>query len=289
MPMRRGVPAHVLGGLIILMGFLLSISLILSIPSPLTTVTGYLNLTANAYLGLGNNLLVIVGVNNFNFPITGLNLYIPRTGTNITISTKIPSNSYFLVMIYQGFNSTAIIAPGLMITGNPGNLANLTRTNSAYGLNATAIVYDITKKSTFQLTTQDSGVIYAVPLITNLTKPTLGIYVFQMIPVGNTEITGFNIVSVSQQFIGEVRCNVSEPIAMTPNTPMHFTINITAANGTLKPLDIMYECNATPISSLPTLLYLNLALKYTYTYNGIMINREEWFQVYVAPMQLSNT
>ncbi|WP_243680799.1 hypothetical protein [Vulcanisaeta souniana] len=84
MPMRRGgVPAYVLGGLIILMGgFLLSISLILSIPSPLTAVTGYLNLTANAYLGLGgNNLLVIVGgVNNFNFPITELNLYIPVLG-----------------------------------------------------------------------------------------------------------------------------------------------------------------------------------------------------------------
>ncbi len=289
MPMRRGVPAHVLGGLIILMGFLLSISLILSIPSPLTTVTGYLNLTANAYLGLGNNLLAIIGVNNFNFPITGLNLYIPRTGTNITISTKIPSNSYFLVMIYQGFNSTAIIAPGLTITGDPGNLANLTRSNSAYGLNATAIVYDVTKKSTFQLTTQDSSIIYAVPLITNLTKPSLSIYIFQMIPMGNTEITGFNMVSISQQVIGEVKCNVSEPIVITPNTPMYFTINITAANGTLKPLGIWYECNATPTTSLPSLLYLNLALKYVYTYNNIVIRREDWYPVYITPMQLSNT
>ncbi|BDR92389.1 hypothetical protein [Vulcanisaeta souniana] len=287
--MRRGVPAYVLGGLIILMGFLLSISLILSIPSPLTAVTGYLNLTANAYLGLGNNLLVIVGVNNFNFPITELNLYIPSTGTNITISTKIPSSSYFLVMIYQGVNSTVITAPGLTITGNPGNLANLTRSNSAYGLNATTIVYDVTKKSTFQLTTQDSGIIYAVPLITNLTKPALGIYVFQMTPMGNTEITGFNMVSISQQFIGEVKCNISEPITITPNTPIHFTINITTTNGTLKPLGIWYTCNATPTSSLPSLLYLNLALKYDYTYNSIVINREDWFSVYIVPMQMSNT
>jgi len=100
--MVRGMPAYALGGLIILIGTVLSISLILSIPSPITTITGYLNITANAYLGVGENLLVIVGQNNFNLPITNLNIYIPRTGTNITITTEIPSGSYFLVMVYQG-------------------------------------------------------------------------------------------------------------------------------------------------------------------------------------------
>ncbi|WP_243679207.1 hypothetical protein [Vulcanisaeta distributa] len=119
--MARGIPAYALGGLIILVGFIASLTLIISIPSPLTTVTGYLNLTANAYLGFGSNLLVIMGTNNFNFPITELNIYIPRTGTNITISGKIPSGSYFLVMVYQGgLNNTVIIAPGLSVTGYPG-------------------------------------------------------------------------------------------------------------------------------------------------------------------------
>lgn len=277
--------------MIILVGFMASLSLILSIPSPLTTVTGYLNLTANAYLGFGNNLLVIVGTNNFNFPITELSIYIPRTGTNITISGKIPSGSYFLVMIYQGLNNTVIIAPpGLSVTGYPGgDLADLTKSGVAYGFNATVLVYDVVKRELFQLTTQDSGIVYAVPLITNLSIPILGVYVFQMAPMGgSTNITGFNLVSLGQ-VIGEVRCNFSEPIPVLPGGPTYFAINISSINGTLKPLGTWYYCNATPTTSLPTLLYLNLALKYVYTYNNIVIIREDWFPVYIAPMQMSNT
>lgn len=124
-----------------------------------------------------------MGINNFNFPITELNIYIPRTGTNMTISGKIPSGSYFLIMIYQGPNNTVIMAPGLGVTGNPGNLANLTKSGGvAYSLNATAIVYDVVRRGgVFQLTTQDSGVVYAVPVITNLSRPILGgVYIFQM-------------------------------------------------------------------------------------------------------------
>ncbi|MGC8607193.1 MAG: hypothetical protein ACP5GZ_10195 [Vulcanisaeta sp.] len=287
--MRRGIPAYMLGGLIILVGFIASLTLILSIPSPLTTVTGYLNLTANAYLGFGNNLLVIIGTNNFNFPIKELNIYIPRTGTNITIGSSIPSGSYFLVMIYQEPNNTVIIAPGLSITGSPGNLANLTKSGVAYSLNTTAMVYDVVKNSVFQLTTQDSGIIYAVPVITNLSKPILGIYVFQMAPMGSAEVMGFNLISLGQQVIGEVKCNVSEPIPVLPSGLTYFVINISSINGTLTPLGIWYTCNATPTSSLPSLLYLNLALKYVYTYNSIVINREDWFSVYIVPMQMSNT
>ncbi|WP_252901644.1 hypothetical protein [Vulcanisaeta sp. JCM 14467] len=129
--MARGIPAYALGGLIILVGFIASLTLILSIPSPLTTVTGYLNMTANAYLGFGSNLLVAIGQNNFNFPITRVSIYIPRTGTNITLSGEIPSGSYFLLMIYQGLNNTVIVSPGLSVTGNPGNLANLTKSGVA--------------------------------------------------------------------------------------------------------------------------------------------------------------
>ena len=287
--MARGIPAYALGGLIILVGFIASLSLILSTPSPLTTVTGYLNITANAYLGIGNNLLVIIGTNNFNFPITELNIHIPSTGTNITVGSNIPSGSYFLVMIYQELNNTVIIAPGLSIAGNPGNLANLTKSGVAYSLNTTAIVYDVVKSSTFQLTTQDSGIVYAVPVVMNLSKPMLGIYVFQMAPMGSAEIMGLNLISLGQQVIGEVKCNVSEPIPVLPGEPTYFAINISSINGTLKPLGIWYTCNATPTTSLPSLLYLNLALKYVYTYNNIVIRREDWFPVYIVPMQMSNT
>ncbi|GAB6947787.1 hypothetical protein JCM16161A_19170 [Vulcanisaeta sp. JCM 16161] len=286
--MARGIPAYALGGLIILVGFIASLSLILSIPSPLTTVTGYLNLTANAYLGFGSNLLVVMGVNNFNFPITELSIYIPRTGTNITISGEIPSGSYFILMIYQGLNNTVIIAPGLSVTGYPGNLANLTRSGFAYGLNATAVVYGVVKKGVFQLTTQDSGVIYAVPLITNLSRPILRVYIFQMAPMGSTNITGFNLISLGQ-VVGEVKCNVSEPIPVLPSGPTYFAMNISSINGTLRPLGVWYYCNATPTTSLPSLLYLSMAMRYVYTYNTIVIRREDWFPVYIAPMQMSNT
>ena len=286
--MARGIPAYALGGLIILVGFIASLSLILSVPSPLTTVTGYLNITANAYLGFGSNLLVIIGQNNFNFPITKLSIYIPRTGTNITVSGEIPSSSYFLLMIYQGLNNTVIVSPGLSVTGNPGNLANLTKSGVAYSLNATAVVYNVVKRGLFQLTTQDSGVVYAIPVITNVSRPIIDVYVFQMAPMGGTEVTGFNLVSLGQ-VIGEVRCNVSEPIPALPSEPTYFAVNISSINGTLKPLGIWYTCNATPTTSLPSLLNLNLALKYVYTYNNIVIRREDWFPVYIIPMQLSNT
>ena len=286
--MARGIPAYALGGLIILVGFIASLSLILSVPSPLTTVTGYLNITANAYLGFGSNLLVIIGQNNFNFPITKVSIYIPRTGTNITVSGEIPSGSYFLLMIYQGLNNTVIVAPGLSVAGNPGNLANLTKSGVAYSLNATAVVYDVIKRELFQLMTQDSGVVYAVPVITNASRPIIGIYIFQMAPMGSTEVTGFDLVSLGQ-VIGEVKCNVSETIPVMPGEPTYFAVNISSINGTLKPLGIWYTCNATPTTSLPSLLNLNLALKYVYTYNNIVIRREDWFPVYIIPMQLSNT
>lgn len=193
-------------------------------------------------------------------------------------------------MIYQGPNNTVIIAPGLNVTGYPGNLANLTKSGVAYSLNATALVYGVVKRGgSFQLTTQDSGVVYAVPVITNLSRPILGVYVFQMAPMGgSTNVTGFNLVSLGQ-VIGEVRCNVSEPIPVLPSGPTYFAINISSTNGTLKPLGIWYDCNATPTTSLPTLLYLNLALRYVYTYNNIVIRREDWFPVYILPMQMSNT
>ncbi|WP_252901645.1 hypothetical protein [Vulcanisaeta sp. JCM 14467] len=95
--------------------------------------------------------------------------------------------------------------------------------------------------------------------------------------------------SLPRQVIGEVRCNVSEPIPVLPGEPTYFAINISSINGTLEPLGIWYTCNATPTTSLPSLLYLNLALKYVYTYNNIVIRREDWFPVYIIPMQLSNT
>ncbi len=281
----RGIPAYALGGLIILVGTVLSISLILSIPSPLTTVTGYLNITANAYLGVGDDLLVIIGTNNFNLPISTLNLYIPRTGTNITISTEIPSGSYFLVMIYQGPNTTMIIAPGLTVSGYPGELMNMSKSNYAYGLNATVIVDGITKKGVFQVTTQDSSILAAIPYIANLSNPILRVYIFQMIPLGTTSIARLGIISLTQQGVQGIRCNLTMPITLTPNNPIYMAINISAMNGTVRPLGIQYYCNATP-TSLPTLLYLNLAIRYTYNYAGVTINREDWFPVYITPMQL---
>ncbi len=285
--MARGIPAYALGGLIILTGFIAALSLILSIPSPLTTVTGYLNITANAYLGFGNNLLVIIGQNNFNFPITRLGIYIPRTGTNITLTGNIASGSYFLLMIYQGPNNTVVIAPGLSVIGDPGNLANLTRSGASYSLNATATVYGVVKSGVFQLTTQDSGVVYALPVITNVSRPILGIYIFQMAPMGSAEVNGFDLVPLGQ-VVGGVRCNVSGSIPIMPGEPTYFAINMSSTNGTLEPLGIWYACNATPTTSLPSLLYLDLALKYVYTYGNIVIRREDWFPVYIVPMQFSN-
>nr|KJR71572.1 MAG: hypothetical protein TU36_07205 [Vulcanisaeta sp. AZ3] len=287
--MAKGIPAYALGGLIILIGSILSISLILSIPSPITTVTGYLNLTANAYLGIGNELLVIIGTNNFNLPITNLNIYIPRTGTNITINTEIPSGSNFLIMIYQEPNSTTIIAPGLSINGSPGNLMNMNKTGRIYIMNTTALVNNEAKRhGVFQVGTQISSILVAIPYIGNVSRPIMNIYIFQMIPMGTTTITQFKLASLVQQGVQEIVCNLSMPITLTSKYPTYMAINISSSNGTITPLNTPYICNASA-SSLPTLLYLELALKYNYNYNAINVGREDWFPVYIIPMQLSNT
>ncbi|MFP3491157.1 MAG: hypothetical protein RXN86_00115 [Vulcanisaeta sp.] len=288
--MVRGMPAYALGGLIILVGTVLSISLILSIPSPITTITGYLNITANAYLGVGENLLVIVGQNNFNLPITNLNIYIPRAGTNITITTEIPSGSYFLVMVYQGPSGSTIIAPGLGASGSPGDLANLTKSNYTYGLNATAIINnEASRRATFQISTQDSSIISAIPYIANLSKPLISMYIFQMIPMGTVNISRLNIAAITQQGLQEVTCNLSTPIIVSPGNPTYMAINISAMNGTIKPLNTWYSCNATPATALPTLLYLEVALRYVYNYEDVTVVREDWFPVLIAPMQSGNT
>ncbi|MCG2894625.1 MAG: hypothetical protein L7H05_00135 [Vulcanisaeta sp.] len=287
--MARGLPAYVLGGLIILMGMVISISLILSIPSPITTITGYLNITANAYLGLGNYLLVIVGQNNFNLPITRLGIYIPRTGTNITVTTEIPSGSYFLLMIFQGLNTSSIIAPGLEVYGDPGNLSRINRPGYAYGLNATAVVNDeVTRHYVFQAVALDSPIVVAVPYIANLSRPVVTMYVFQMVPLGAVDIDGFGLASTTQQLTQWVACNLSKPIALTPRGFTYMVINMSAANGTAWPLGIGYVCNATPSTALPMPLYLLVTVRYTYVYGMITVVREDSFPVLVIPMKLSN-
>ena len=280
--MARGLPAYVLGSLIILMGMATSISLILSIPSPITTITGHLNITANAYLGLGNYLLIIVGQNNFNLPITSLGIYIPRTGTNITVTTEIPSGSYFLLIIFQGLNTSSIIAPGLEVYGDPGNLSKINRPGYAYGLNATAVVNnEATRHYTFQVAALDSPIVVAVPYIANLSRPVITMYLFQMAQPGTVDVGGFGLASTTQW----VTCNLSKPIALTPREFTYMMINATATNGTAWPLGIRYMCNASP-STTP---YILLTVRYTYVYGTITVVREDQFPILAIPMKLSNT
>ncbi|WP_069806927.1 hypothetical protein [Vulcanisaeta thermophila] len=278
------IPAYALGGLLIFMGFIASLIVILSIPSPFLTITGYLSANATLYMGLGENVLVIIGGNEFNAPLKAVNIVIPRSGTNITLTGNIPSTLGFLAIVIQYYNGTTeVYAPGLQVMGNVGNLSKLMISQYQYAMNATAYVENVKRSYTLYLTTAHSGIVLTIPYITNTSRPILTITTIQAIPFGETVINGFGFMEGTSQGIYMVKCNLTSPLPIT-TTPTTLTLNMSSVNGTLNPTGIRYRCNSTPIFT-PSMLYMNFYINYTYTYGPIQITRVSQYPLQIIPMQ----
>jgi len=266
---------YALGILMVLSSFIASLALLLSLPSPITIVTGYLNVTGAAYLGVGVNLLVIYGVNYFNLPIRALNLVIPAIGTNITAMAQLASGSPMILMIYEdNAGHILVIAPGLNASGNPGSIIGLS--GEPHYVNITVYVGSEVRKYMVNVPSRSTGIIYAFPYV-NGTMFTA--YVFPMVSPGNATLTKLWFTRMSSQGLLSSICNLTSPVTAWPGNAWILRMNITQSGGSIN--GVAYWCNSSLASILLYPGYVNMGISVNYSLGSFNIHRILQYPIYV--------